>query len=62
MTEEAAGMYEWARLADITAEEAWDDLGNLADEVDWDVEQMMAAMESNPGDLPEEGAERGEVR
>jgi len=47
MTEEAAGTYEWARRAEITAEEAWDNLSELNDTVDWDVEQMLAAMESD---------------
>jgi hypothetical protein len=61
MTEEAAEMYEWARQAGITAEEAWEDLGELAATVDWDVEQMLAAMESDPEGSPEKGTEREQV-
>jgi hypothetical protein len=55
-------MYEWARRADLTAEEAWEDLGELSDTVDWDVEQMLSAMESDPEDLPGEGTEREQAR
>ena len=62
MTDDAAGTYEWARRADITAEEAWEDLGALSETADWDVEEMMAAVESDPDDVSRDGAERGEAR
>ena len=62
MTEEDAGMYEWARHADTTAEEAWERIQELNESVDWTPEQMLAAMESDPDRRADEGAERGEAR
>ncbi|WP_254822532.1 hypothetical protein [Haloglomus halophilum] len=61
MTEEAAGAYEWARRADTTAEEAWERIQELNESTDWDPEQMLAAMESDPDQRAEEGTERGEA-
>jgi len=62
MTEEDAGMYEWARRADTTAGEAWERIQELNESVDWTPKQMLAAMESDPGGRAGEGAERGEAR
>lgn len=62
MTEEAAGTYEWARRADTTAEEAWERIQDRNESVDWEPEQMLAAMESDPDRRTDEGADRGEVR
>jgi hypothetical protein len=62
MTEEDAGMYEWARRADTTAEEAWERIQELNESVDWTPEQMLAAMESDSDRRAGEGAERGEAR
>jgi len=62
MTEDAAGMYEWARRADTTTEEAWERIQELNESVDWDPEQIFAAMKPDPDGRADEGAERGEAR
>jgi len=42
MSEETAQIYRRARRNGVSAVEAWDELGDLADEVDWDVERMLS--------------------
>jgi len=46
MSEETARIYAHARRDGVSPSEAWADLGDLATEVDWDVEQMLSESES----------------
>lgn len=54
MSEETARIYNHARRSPKTSREAWDDLGELAEEVDWDVKQMLSDEEDAPEARPEQ--------
>jgi hypothetical protein len=49
MSEEAARIYERACRNDVPAPEAWADLELLAEEIDWDTEQLLSDSDSNAG-------------
>lgn len=42
MSEESAQIYKLARQSGTSSYEAWADLEDVGDAVDWDVEQMLA--------------------
>lgn len=45
MTEDAAGVLAWAQRTGRTSEEAWEEMQALNEQVDWDVEQMLEAVD-----------------
>lgn len=48
MSEETAAIYNRARRSGMSSHEAWEDLGDLAEEVEWDVERMLSDSEESP--------------
>lgn len=42
MSEETARIYNRARRMGVSSNEAWEDLGELAEEIEWDVERMLS--------------------
>ena len=42
MSDETARIYAHARRSGVSSTEAWEDLEALAEEIDWDPEQMLS--------------------
>ena len=42
MSEETARIYARARRRDVSSAEAWENVRELAEEFDWDVEQLLS--------------------
>ena len=49
MSEEIVRIYNRTRRSGVASAEAWEDLGVLAEEVEWDVERMLSSSESDTG-------------
>lgn len=47
MSEESARIYNRARRSGVSSVEAWEDLGALAEEIEWDVERMLSESDSS---------------
>lgn len=49
MSKETAQIYNHARRSGVSSNEAWEDLGALAKEIDWDVERMLSDSDMDAG-------------